>query len=190
MPRGTEDWGRTGGGVQSVAEMPAYMSSISVSAASGAQRRIVSLFNPAASGKVVRFGRIAIVQASQDNVGFSSGDYILNRTSSLGTGTSLAPQPMLTSDVAAVLQVRHALTVDPTVGLQIGEWATAQDRNITLNEARTDPMTIALELYAAIPGSRLRPLTLLQGEGILLSCAPSARTIWVSFFIYHAEEPV
>ena len=168
MARGTPDWGLVTGGPQAVLELPSYVLSNTAGFIMPTADSLISLLNPAASGRLAKVRRITItLEADVDNT-IPGLQLKLHRITAHGTGTALTPRPFDTGDAAAVCTGRQNLTVEPGYGVQLGAWISGVIVNTAVGEKYAGTTTFEFRVFDYSAGGPVKPLTLLAGEGITL----------------------
>lgn len=191
MARGTRDWGRTDGGLQSVAEFDAYVSLATPTVTVGLGETFIhTLFNPAGSGKLMPVTRVWLDWSSPaTGTHHNALTAQLYRISEDGIGTAVTPRPLDPNSPAATAKSKESHTVDPTTSHLIELISIELDRDGTAGAGRTTDFHGQIELYRLNPGAPSLPLRLRPGTGIAISVGFGAGTFLVASHFEHSESP-
>ena len=190
MARGTPDWGAVTGGVQAVVEHPTYIVGTEDQLPPGAVQTLLSLFNPDASGRLIKVRRVFVSSgASAFNVSAETR-VALYHTTSLGTGAVVTPQALDPNDAISVATARSQLSVEPTGKTLLLLHRLAVDRSSVVNQARAFWSDELAEIFNQFPGQAARPITLLQGRGLAFTTIDAiAAGFGIAAHFMYTEEP-
>lgn len=132
----------------------AYTICLRIAGSTSALYQFLSLFNPAASGRILRIKAIRLTV----DIGSVANQIKITRTNTLGTGTSQTPTKKDTSYAASIANVRSALTVNAGVV------------NDFIGVAKGTTATLKLLENLAYYDAKLQrdQIVLREGEGIVI----------------------
>ena len=186
MARGHPDWGSIA--TTPGSELPTYIVQHGVYAGAGVNRWSPSLFNPAASGKVVKVRRVVTMVSCTGGVG--TGDFRCRiwRTSTLGTGGAITPEPLDPSDPPAVTLAAETLSVAPIYGNVVADYPVFFERNTTIDLARITDLSQVVPLYQHPAAGQEKPIFMRPGQGLAIQFYPVFLDGHIYTMVFFTEE--
>lgn len=173
MAHGTPDYSPLA--TSSIAELPTYRLYAYEIVASGAGAYYaLSCFNPAASGVLAKLRRILFTLRFTGNVdGITQPNFVLNRTTTAGTGAGLTPFSHDTHDPPSALTCLNGIVAAPLSSGAILAYLAGTERRRALQPDRGAANAFTFDLYHHPAAGQMKPITLYPGEGVTLFVVPS-----------------
>lgn len=188
MPRGTPDWGQVAGGQQSVTELPTYTLSLDDSDVVSSGDSALNMLNPAGSGKIVRIRRAIFTAGAFADDTSGLIEIKVHRISANGTGAARTARPFDSDDSASVVEAISEVTVEPTYGVQLGNWVAALLKNDTSGAEMGADSWFLIPIFDYVAGGPGKPLTLRPGEGLAFEVDNNGVDAQLSLTVEFTEE--
>lgn len=151
----------------------------------------LSLFNPAASGTLTRVLRI---QATSRLIATWAPPQTMTlavwRTSALGAGTPVTPEPHDLIAAAAVCQAEARLAAFPAAVSEPFRWTFLVIARSLYEPMASGDSDVLRAFYEHLADGRRQPLTLRPGQGIVIAQTGGGGDVETMVHVEHTEEPL